>query len=199
MTRVIVDDFVTVIKKNALYQCELLVSLIMGDSVKRIEGWAFYYCDALQFIRLSKALKYIGTCAFTYCRSLEALFLPSTVKSIGYLEFNHCDSLRLLVLPNGIDLRKVGNMITIDTGIQQVARTAGVEYDYNKRCLITDKSCRRVNEWLIHHMDAAPFHKVCYNSSITTRHINDCLAENGTDAALTIDHYHEMTLSIFCQ
>ena len=139
VTHVIVDDFVTVIKKNAFYQCELLVSLIMGDSVKRIEGWAFYYCDALQFIRLSKALKYIGTCAFTYCRSLEALFLPSTVKSIGYLEFNHCDSLRLLVLPNGIDLRKVGNMLIIDTGIQQVARAAGVEYDYNERCLITDK------------------------------------------------------------
>ena len=50
-----------------------------------------------------------------------------------------------------------------------------------------------MNEWLINHMDAAPFHKICYNASVTTKQINDYLIENGNDAVDTIDSYHGMT------
>ena len=58
---------------------------------------------------------------------------------------------------------------------------------------VADESVRRVNEWMIHHMDEAPFHKLCYNSSIATKTINDYLIENGDDAALHIDTIHDMT------
>ena len=57
----------------------------------------------------------------------------------------------------------------------------------------TQESNRRVHEWLIHHMDQTPFHKLCYNSSITTKHINDYLNEYGNNAALTTDAIHGMT------
>eukprot|EP01083_Nonionella_stella_P053158 140736_1 len=50
-----------------------------------------------------------------------------------------------------------------------------------------------VNEWLIHHMDEAPFHKLCYKPSISTKQINDYLNEYGTDSALVIDTIHGMT------
>ena len=50
-----------------------------------------------------------------------------------------------------------------------------------------------MNEWLIHHMDEAPFHKICYDSSITTQLINDYLNEYGNDSALQIDTTHGMT------
>ena len=74
VTHVIVASSVTVIKGYAFIDCELLVSVIMGDNVKRIEEGAFYYCRALRFVRLSKKLEYIGCFTFGYCHSLEALF-----------------------------------------------------------------------------------------------------------------------------
>ena len=42
-------------------------------------------------------------------------------------------------------------------------------------------------------MDAAPFHKLCYDSSVTTKQINEYLAEHGNDSALAIDTIHGMT------
>ena len=46
---------------------------------------------------------------------------------------------------------------------------------------------------MFRHIDAAPFHKLCYDPSITTKHINDYITENGTAAVLAIDTYHAMT------
>ena len=42
-------------------------------------------------------------------------------------------------------------------------------------------------------MDEAPFHELCYGSSITAKQINDYLHENGNDSALVIDTNHGMT------
>ena len=44
-----------------------------------------------------------------------------------------------------------------------------------------------------HHMDEALFHKLCYDSSITTKQLNAYLNEYGNDSALAIDPYHVMT------
>ena len=189
VTHVIVDNSVTAIKRGAFSKCELLLSLIMGDNVKRIEDWAFWRCIALRFVRLSKTLEYIGIHAFRVCESLEALYLPSTVTSIGKYAFSFCRSMRLLVLPHDINVSNVGEQIIHKAGIQQIARAARVVlYDYNNF-----RSNRRVNEWLIHHMDDSPFHKLCYDSSVTTRQINDYLHERGNDAALVIDTIHGKT------
>ena len=190
VTHVIVDNSVTVIKIRAFAGCVHLVSLVMGDNVKRIEKYAFIHCIALLYIRLSKALEYIGDRAFEQCESLEALFLPSTVTSIEHLAISGCRSLRLIILPNDIDLGKVGNKIISYTHIQQIAKASGVEYDYYYGGFVEHN--RRVNEWLFHHMDAAPFHKLCYDSSVTTKQISDYLHEHGNDSALAIDPYHGM-------
>ena len=190
VTHVIVDSSVKVIKKYAFKQCTHLVSLIMRDSVKRIEEEAFSGCIALRFIRLSKILENIGQRAFEYCESLEVVFLPSTpVRSIGLWAFRYCLSLRLLILPN----RDYVDEIIAYTAIYEIAENAGVAYEEGDDHFVTDASLRRVNEWLIHHMDEAPFHKLCYKSSITTKHLNDYLNEHGNDSALAIDTIHGMT------
>ena len=124
--------------------------------VKRIEGHVFYYCYALRFIRLSRTLEYIGEYAFHSCHFLEALFLLSTLKSIDHWTFWYCRLLRLLILPNDIDLINVGEIIKC-TAISQIAENAGVAYENDHA---SGESIRRVNEWLIHHMDEAPFHKL---------------------------------------
>jgi len=193
VTHVIVDNCVTVIKFGAFSNCELLVSLIMGDSVKRIEEEAFFQCFALRFVRLSKTLEYIEFRAFWYCNSLEALFLPSTVEWIEYEAFESCESLRLLILPHDIDLNNVGKTIIPITAIYDHFARTGVAYEYDEWGDVTDVSNLQVNEWLIHEMDVAPFHKLCYNSTITTKHINDYLREHGNDSALAIDPIHGMT------
>ena len=195
VTHVIVASSVTVIRKKAFDNCELLVSFIMGDNVKIIEEEAFSFCLALRFIRLSKTLGYIGQRAFEYCESLEVVFLPSTVKSIRLWAFIGCLSLRLLILPQHSLLGKVGIEIIVETAVHQIAQASGVEYVFGGRngADITRESNRQVNQWLMFHMDHAPCHKLCYNSSITTKHLNDYLNEHGNDSALAIDTIHGMT------
>jgi hypothetical protein len=112
------------------------------------------------------------------------------------MAFYGCRSLKLLILPNDIDINNVGKGIIYLTAIEQIAKATGVAYEFNEYQgyhAMTNESSRRVKEWLYHHMDEAPFHKLCYDSSITTKHINDFLTENGNDAALAIDPYHGMT------
>ena len=179
-THVIVDDSITVIKGKTFSKCKHLVTVIMGDNIKIIEDYALCGCRALRFLRLSKTLELIGYQAFRDCESLEALFLSSTLKTIEDREFSRCESLRLLILPNGINLSNIGSDIIGLTDIVQIAKNVGVAYDngdYFVRELgyidVSDESNRRVNEWLLHHMDKAPFHKVRFSSSITTKNIND--------------------------
>lgn len=191
VTHVIVDDKVTAIKRRAFYSCRHLVSIITGDSVKRIEKYAFYNCYALRHIRLSKTLEFIEEYAFGSCDSVEVLFVPSTVKEIEEGVFMHCRSLRLLNLPNDIDLSSVGNMIILHTAIEKIARVAGVAYEWGNR-YYTDESIRQVNEWLYRQMDETPFHKLCCDSSVTTKQINDHLDGHGNDSALQTDTIHGM-------
>eukprot|EP01083_Nonionella_stella_P032298 88396_1 len=187
VTHVIVDESVTSIKKEAFSRCRHLVSLIMGNNIKRIERHAFYFCIALQFIRLSNTLECIEREAFHECRSLEALFIPLTVTMIEPHAFLDCYSLRLLFLPNGIDFSNVGDVIIYDTAIYRIAKAAGLVYR------LSCDSHHQVNVWLIHHMDDWPFHRLCYNSSITTKQITSYIGQNGVDSALTIEKIHGMT------
>jgi len=80
------------------------------------------------------------------------------------------------------------------TSIFEIAVNAGVGYEFRDGCgYATDESNRRVNEWLLHHMDDAPFHKLCYDSSIATKEINAYLHDNGNGSALQIDANYGLT------
>jgi len=197
VTHVIIDNSVAVIKRGAFQRSYLLVCVIMCDNVKRIEGYAFWDCHALRIIRLSKTLGYIGARAFCGCKSLEALVLPSTVKSIEDQAFNGCRSLRLMILPHDIDFGNIEYEIFGDTAIYQIAVNTGVKYEYVDIFTCTPESILRVNEWMYHHMDEFPLHKLCYSSSVTVKQINDYLIEhdddgNGVLVTLAIDPHHGM-------
>ena len=134
----------------------------------------------------------MGRSAFFGCKSLEALFLPSTVKATDYEAFKWCGSLRLLLLPHDIDPSNIGTEIIHESSIIKIAAKVGVRYLW-RGYGITDESSLQVNEWMIRHMDEAPFHKLCFNSSITTKHINNYLTENENDSTLAIDTMRGMT------
>ena len=63
-----------------------------------------------------------------------------------------------------MDFANVCKDIVYFTKIQQIAETAGVEYEQGE--WESEDSNRRVNEWLIHHMDETPFHKLCYPQTL---------------------------------
>ena len=173
ITHLIVDESVVIIKGFAFCSCAHLISAIMGDNVKRIENCAFFRCSSLRFIRLSNTLEFIGLLAFHHCQYLEAVFLPSTVKSIESGAFDRCRSLRLLILKCDIYLS-----IIRDTAIEKIAENAGVVYKLVDDIHFTDDSQRQVHNWLKHYMDESPFHKLCYDSSVTTEQINNYLNAN---------------------
>ena len=72
------------------------------------------------------------------------------------------------------------------------AWNTGVKYEFYDIDFASDENNRLVNEWLVHHMDKAPFDKLCYNFDITAEHINDYLSEHGNDSALAIDTIYGM-------
>ena len=99
----------------------------------------------------------------------------------------------MIILSHDIAFGNVDQGIIWETGSQHIEENAG-EYEINDYGYdVTDRSIRRVNEWLSRYMDEVPLHRLCYDPSITTKHINEHLAENGTEAALAIDPYHAMT------
>ena len=101
-----------------------------------------------------------------------------TVTLLDYHAFSHCRSLRLLIPPHDIFLSNVGRDIIYDTGIHQIAENWCVEYELNADDIyIPGRRQRLVHEWLIHHRDEAPFRKLFYNSSITTKQFTDFLTE----------------------
>ena len=194
VTHAIIHDTVTSIKEQAFMECFNLVSVIMGDQVIFIQSRAFRRCSSLRYIRISKTLLSIGDFAFCCCTSLEAFFIPSTVRFIEFKAFVGCESLRLMIVPKVICNLNLGNGCISNTGIIQIAEAnAGVRYgDDDESSMLQEYHLTRVREWWSSHMNEAPFHKLCYNSSVTTKQINDYLVENGNDAACTTDPHHGM-------
>ena len=194
-TRIIVDDSVTSIKESAFCGSEI-VAVILGKSVKRIEKMAFAYCSLLKVLHLSNVLEHIGESAFTHCVSLNAAFLPQTLKSIGKMVFYECESLTLLILPDEIDISKIGKWIITGTDVEKIVENAGEAYGatpFDGGFQVSDEDFSQTHNWLLHHMDRDPFHKLCYNSFVTTKQISDHINENGEDTARSVDSFHNMT------
>lgn len=200
VTHVIVDDSVTNINEWAFCMRRRLVSVIMGDNVTTIQDNAFYKCHNLKHIRHSKTLQYIGRKAFFHCRSLEILILPSSIQLIGLEAFCRCESLRVLILPDqnnrfgdvGRRSLLLGHRIIHGTAIYKIAEAAAVEYEEQGGFDRYEESYL-ANEWLLHHMDESPFHKLCCNMSIDAIQINDFLSQNGIETASQLDRIYGMT------
>jgi len=214
VTHVIVDDSVRIIREEAFVCMEYLVSVIMADTVEKIEDDAFRACYSLKYIRISKTLRMIGDGAFYDCTSLEILILPSSVILIEGAAFGRCQSLRILILSElngnncGDDENRIirNELLIHGTAIQQIAEAAGVQYrDAGPGAPGTEpgqgrgfriesiESIRQVNEWLIHHMDGSPFHKLCYRADINAKQINDYLNDHGNQSTAELDPFHGMT------
>jgi len=123
---------VTVIGKEAFYNCINLISIILPDSVTAIGNEAFSYCTGLAAITLPDSVTTIGNGAFSDCTSLTAITLPDNITAINDSAFYKCSSLTSIIM--GDSVTSIGTMafsecisltnITIPSGITRIEDNA---------------------------------------------------------------------------
>ena len=88
------------IKKQALYKCHGLESVILPSTITTIEDDAFHECPILTSINIPKGVKSIGTYAFAGNLLLTEITLPQSIETIGKNAFA-ATGLRSFALPEG--------------------------------------------------------------------------------------------------
>lgn len=89
-----------IIKKQALYKCHGLESVILPSTITTIEDDAFHECPTLSSINIPNGVKSIGTYAFAGNLLLTEIMLPQSIETIGKNAFA-ATGLRSFALPEG--------------------------------------------------------------------------------------------------
>ena len=89
-----------IIKKQALYKCHGLESVILPSTITTIEDDAFHECPTLSSINIPNGVKSIGTYAFAGDLLLTEITLPQSIETIGKNAFA-ATGLRSFALPEG--------------------------------------------------------------------------------------------------
>lgn len=82
--------------RDAFYNCQSLVSVVISGSVKFIGPGAFEDCANLAHAVIEHGPRMVQSDAFRGCRSLRTLELPNTLEQIDGNAFNGCVELREL-------------------------------------------------------------------------------------------------------
>lgn len=109
------DSDITVIEKNAFYDCKDIESIILPSGVKTIEPYAFSGCSSLLNIEIPASVSSIGACAFEGCLSLKMLTLDDNLTDIGEYAFACCKSLKSIVITDYITALSEGLFLGCDS------------------------------------------------------------------------------------
>ena len=102
VTKLIIPEGVTEIKKYVFNNCKSITEIIMSKSVNTIGESAFRGCDALTSLIIGENVTTIDNAAFSDCRSLSSINIPDNVISIGSLAFEGCIALTSATIGNGV-------------------------------------------------------------------------------------------------
>ena len=102
ITKIIVDENVTKIGRDAFGNCKNLTSINIPNSVTKIGRNAFWKCNSLTAINIPNSVTKIGDWTFSGCTSLTSLNIPDSVTEIGESAFSGCSSLTSINIPNGV-------------------------------------------------------------------------------------------------
>ena len=91
--KVIIENGVKNISRNAFRDCTALTSITIPDSVNSIDNAAFSDCTGLTNIFISDSVSSIGSNAFKNCTGLMIIRIPDSVKSIESSAFSGCNSI----------------------------------------------------------------------------------------------------------
>ncbi|MBQ7907139.1 MAG: leucine-rich repeat protein [Clostridia bacterium] len=102
---------ITVVGRNAFYDCTSLKSVTLSDEITTLEYGAFGRCNKVESFNLGNGLKQICEKAFYYCAGMTEIDIPSTVEYIEKDAFKNC------------------NFLTINCQISEIP--SGWEYGWN--------------------------------------------------------------------
>lgn len=88
----------------ALYNCQSITKVTLGNMVQSIGDYAFFGCSNLEEIFISDSVESIGNFAFSDCVKLKSVIIPDGVLTLGEKAFKGCTSLESAVLGHGITL-----------------------------------------------------------------------------------------------
>lgn len=95
LEKITIPEGVTVIEKDAFFDCKELTRVNLPSSLRFIGEGAFSGCEYLVSISLPNGLETIDVRAFYSCIRLGSLKIPASVKEIGTDAFLTCESLVL--------------------------------------------------------------------------------------------------------
>jgi hypothetical protein len=104
---VLIPESVTVICKDAFFQCSNITEVTFPESLTAIHDNSFSGCTNLQKLSIPDNVTSIGDYAFQGCSGMKEISLPEGLKTIGRQLFYGCSSLQTVFLPNSV--RQIGN------------------------------------------------------------------------------------------
>lgn len=99
---VVVEEGVTSLGVNFLYNQKSLTSVSLPSSLMIIGDNAFSDCEELSSVAIPNKLEVIGARAFERCAKLKSLDLPASLMKIGSYAFCGCESLEKIDIPNSV-------------------------------------------------------------------------------------------------
>ena len=152
--RLVIEEGVTGIGKNAFYQCKYLESVTIANSVTEIRDYAFGQCSALREIEIPDSVTSIGSYLFKECRNLRSVKLSASITDLNDYLFYFCRWLTNVTIPDSVTSIGVGVFygcehlgdITIPDDVVSVGRGAFDYTDYYGhvvRCASLDSNAAR--------------------------------------------------------
>ena len=100
--KIVIEDGVTCIGRDAFVSCRYATSVIIPNSVTSIGYEAFSGCSSLTSITIPESVTSIGYGAFSDCSGLTSIVIPNSVTSIGAYAFYGCSGLTSFTIPNSV-------------------------------------------------------------------------------------------------
>lgn len=100
--KLIIENGVTSIVKEAFADCSSLTSVTISDSVTKIEESAFKNCSSLTSVNIPESVTTIKSLAFEGCSELTSIVIPDSVTSIESAAFRDCSNLKDVTIPDSV-------------------------------------------------------------------------------------------------
>lgn len=101
--KVIIEEGVINIPKEAFYGCKNLNEVSMAYTVQEMGAYSFCECVALGEITIPKRIKVIEGNTFNGCTNLEKIIIPDNVKEIKVFAFSGCTKLKDIQMSKNIE------------------------------------------------------------------------------------------------
>ena len=102
LTSVTISDSVTTIGEAAFKNCSLLTSINIPKNVTIIDNETFKGCSGLASITIPDGVTAIKSLAFEDCSNLTSVVIPDSVISIEYSAFYYCNKLTSITIPDSV-------------------------------------------------------------------------------------------------